>query len=76
MNFELLTRSLNLYLFNFLFLIIVSKIDNHAGEFRQKYSSTIVSNVFLLKLWRTELKGGNVWCIAHQNMIRYIPLDK
>ena len=24
---------------------------------------------------RENQNGGNVWCIVHQNIIRYIPLD-
>ena len=40
----------------FLFMLN-HQFNNRAGKFRQKYSSTIVSNVFLVNLWWTELKS-------------------
>ena len=39
-----------------------ARINNRAGEFQQKHSSTIVSNVFLLKLRSTELKSELKGC--------------
>ena len=41
---------------------MLARINDRTGEFQQIYSSTIVSNVFLLKLWWTELKSGLKSC--------------
>ena len=41
---------------------MLARINNCTGEFWQKYSSTIWSNVFLLKLWWTELKSDLKGC--------------
>ena len=37
-------------------------MNDRTGEFRQKYSWNIVSNVFPLKLWWTELKSELKGC--------------
>ena len=61
--------------FRFL-LYVIDVYSKHAWVTPLKDKKGItITNTFQKCLDESNRKSGNVWCIVHQNIVRYIPID-